>query len=65
MDKYPYKIYNPDGYIVMESTEDCRYPKLVELSMLEAGYTIRLHEKKLTKTDIRREADGGTQRKQK
>ena len=59
MDKYPYKIYDAVGEIVMQSAADCRYPKTVELAMLEAGYTIRLHGKKLTKTDIRREKDNG------
>ena len=57
MDKYPYKIYNAVGDIVLQSAADCRYPKTVELAMLEAGYTIRLYGKKLTKADIRREAD--------
>lgn len=55
MDKYPYKIYNAVGEIVMQSSADCRYPKSVELEMLEAGYIIRLHGKKLTKSDIRKE----------
>lgn len=56
MDKYPYKVYNPAGDLVLQSAADCRYPKTVELAMLEAGYTIRLHGKKLTKADIRKEA---------
>ena len=63
MDKYPYKIYNAVGEIVMQSAADCRYPKTVELAMLEAGYTIRLHGKKLSKIDIRREADSANTRK--
>ena len=63
MDKYPYKIYNAVGDIVLQSAADCRYPKSVELAMLEAGYTIRLHGKKLTKADIRREADNANARR--
>lgn len=59
MDKYPYKVYNAAGDLVLQSAAGCRYPKTVELAMLEAGYTIRLHGKKLTKTDIRRETDNG------
>lgn len=55
MDKHPYKVFNPDGNVVLQSTADCRYPKQMELQMLEAGYTIRLNGKKLTKTDLRRE----------
>ena len=57
MDKYPYKIYNAVGDIVLQSAADCRYPKTVELAMLEAGYTIRLNGKKLTKTEIRKEVN--------
>ena len=40
---------------MMEAPESCRYPRRLELSMLEAGYTIRLHGKRITKTDLRRE----------
>ena len=53
--QYPYKIFNPDGILVMESPECCRYDKSTELAMLEVGYTIRHHGKRLTKTDIRKE----------
>lgn len=55
MDKYPYKIYNAVGDIVLQSAADCRYPKTVELAMLEAGYTIRLHGKRITKSELRKE----------
>ena len=57
MDKHPYKIFNAVGEIVMQSAADCRYPKTVELAMLESGYTIRIHGKKLTKTEIRKEVN--------
>ena len=33
----------------------CRYDRKTELSLLEAGYTIRLQGKKITKTEIRKE----------
>lgn len=59
MDKYSYKVFNPAGEVVLQSIPECRYPREVELQMLEAGYIIRLHGKKLTKTDIRREKDNG------
>ena len=51
---YPYKVYR-DGELIMESTEQCRYPRQTELSMLDAGYVIKLHGKRLTKTDLRKE----------
>lgn len=36
----------------------CRYDRKTELSLLEAGYTIRLHGKKITKTELKKEAKG-------
>ena len=63
MDPFPYKVYNADKVLVMVAAEECRYPKLVELAMLEAGYTIWLHGKKLTKTDIKKEANSANPRK--
>lgn len=50
-----YEIIGPDGQPKMSAPESCRYPRRVELQMLEAGYTIRLHGKKLTKTEIRKD----------
>lgn len=52
---YPYKVYNPAGVLVMSGPEACRYPRRIELDLLEAGYTIRLHGKRITKTDLRKE----------
>lgn len=52
---YPYTIHNPAGVLVLQAAENCRYPKLVELALLESGYTIRLHGKKLTKTMLRKD----------
>ena len=63
MTNYPYQVFSPLGHLVMESIEECRYPKDTELRMLEAGFTIRLHGKKLTKTDIRKEAQSSVKRK--
>lgn len=51
-DKHPYKVYR-DGELLMQAPESHRYPKLVELAMLEAGYTIKLHGKKITKKEIK------------
>lgn len=53
---YPYQVFSPSGQPIMEAPESCRYPRRIEKDMLEAGYTIRLHGKKITKTEVRKEA---------
>ena len=53
IDDYPYTVTNPTGEIVLQAVES--YPRLVELALLEAGYTVRLHGKKITKTETRKE----------
>lgn len=53
--EHPYEVINPAGQTVMTAAECCRYSKLQELLLLENGYTIKLHGKKLTKTEIRKE----------
>lgn len=55
MEDLPYQVFNPAGQAVMQAPESCRYPKRIELSLLEAGYTIRLHGRRITKTEIRKE----------
>lgn len=45
---YPYQIYNPLGKLILSAAESCRYPKKIELSLMEAGYTIRFHGKQIT-----------------
>lgn len=55
LDAYPYTVTNPSGEIVLQAAEGCRYPRLVELALLEAGYIVRLHGKKITKTETRKE----------
>lgn len=55
MADYPYTVTNPSGEIVLQPSESCRYPRLVELALLEAGYIVRLHGKKITKTEMRKE----------
>ena len=52
-DKYPYKVYNSAGASVLRAPESCRYPKHVELQLMEAGYTIKLHGKKITKKEVK------------
>lgn len=54
--EYPYEVIPPPGKSGgMVAPESCRYPRHVELSLLEAGHTIRLHGKKITKTELRKE----------
>ena len=37
IDDYPYTVTNPTGEIVLQAVESCRYPRLVELALLEAA----------------------------
>lgn len=54
--KYPYEVIPPPGQLGgVEAPESCRYSRETELSLIEAGYTIRLHGKRITKTELRRE----------
>ncbi len=55
MADYPYTVTSPSREIVLQAAESCRYPRLVELALLEAGYIVRLHGKKITKTETRKE----------
>lgn len=52
-DKYPYKIYDRYGKLVLQTTEACRYSKETERSLLEHSYTIKLHGKRITKKEIK------------
>lgn len=52
-DKNPYKVYDRFGKLVLQTTEESRYSKEIELGLLEHGYTIKLHGKKLTKKEIK------------
>lgn len=55
--EYPYQVFNRAGQCVMVSPISCRYPRYIEMDMLESGYTIRLHGKKITKTELRKEVN--------
>lgn len=53
---YAYEIIPPAGKLGgLIAPASCRYDRKTELSLLEAGYFIRLHGKKITKTEIRKE----------
>ena len=51
----PYKVYDRDGVLKMSAPESLRYPKETELSIINAGYTIKLNGKKITKKEITNE----------
>jgi len=50
----PYQVFDSTGRLVLDSNVRCRYPRSMELSLLDAGYTVKIDGKKLTKTDIRK-----------
>lgn len=50
-------ICPPTGSGGVEAPESCRYPLRTEMSLLEAGYTIKLNGKKLTKAEIKKRGD--------
>lgn len=55
MTVHNYEVAAPDGRGGMSAPESCRYPRRIELQLLEAGYIIRLNGRKLTKTEVRKE----------
>lgn len=55
---WPYEVFAPSGQVIMVAPESCRYPRHIELDLMEAGYTVRLHGKRLTKAEIRKEVKG-------
>ena len=57
MEELPYQVFNPQGACIMQAPEKCRYPRRIELSILDAGYTIRLNGKRITKTEVRKEVN--------
>lgn len=56
---YDYEVIPPAGQLGgLIAPVSCRYDRKTELSLLEAGYTIRLRGKKITKTELKKEAKG-------
>ena len=49
----PYQVINSAGIVVLQAPESCRSSRRVELLQLESGYTIRLHGRRITKTELR------------
>ena len=59
MKSTPYvEIYDRDGRLV-ETIHDGaeRYARSTELKMLEAGYTIKVHGRKLTKKELKEDGN--------
>lgn len=54
---YPYEVYSPSGQALMHAPESCRYPVRLELEMIDAGYTLKLNGKRITKTELRKLID--------
>lgn len=54
--EYSYIVTGPEGNVVLQASENCRYPRITELSLMAAGYTIRLDGKRITKRLCRQEA---------
>lgn len=54
-----YEVIPPPGQLGgLMAPASCRYDRKTELSLLEAGYTIRLRGKRITKTELKKEAKG-------
>ncbi len=51
MDK-PYQVWDRYGKLVLQADAECRYSKETELGLLDAGYTIKLHGKRITKKEV-------------
>lgn len=47
-----YQVISPAGATVLQAAESCRYTRAMELTLLEAGYTIHLAGRKLAKKEI-------------
>lgn len=52
-----YVIYDRDGKAVLTAPESCRYPREIERSLQDAGYTIKLNGKKITKKETSNKED--------
>lgn len=52
-----YEVIGPDGQPKLSAPASCRYPRHIELQMLECGYTIKLDGKRLTKTEVRKDVN--------
>lgn len=54
--QFDYEVIPPTGQSGgLIAPACCRYDRKTELSLMEAGYTIRLQGKKINKTELRKE----------
>lgn len=51
-ERFDYTVHNPAGELVLQTPEICRYSRQVDMELLAAGYTIRLHGRKITKKEL-------------
>ena len=49
----PYQVFDSSGRLVLNADVCCRYPRATELNLLDAGYTIKLNGRKLTKKEVK------------
>lgn len=47
-----YTVQGHSGAVLMQSEAGCRYCPETELSLLQAGYTIRLDGKRITQKEV-------------
>lgn len=48
----PYVVYDRDGRPMESRPLEMRHPREIELSMMSAGYIIKINGKKLTKKEL-------------
>lgn len=48
-----YIVKNAEGRVVLQAAAECRYPKNVELDLMDHGYTVHLNGRRLTKKEAR------------
>lgn len=52
MNKLNYRVYDSKGRLMMAATLPCRYDRETERNIIQAGYTIKIDGKKLTKKEV-------------
>lgn len=52
-----YTVCNSLGEVLLQSERNCRYRPQKELSLMQAGYTIRLDGKRITKKEAIQHAE--------
>ena len=47
-----YVVYNPEGRMMLQTSILSRYDRESEMVLLDAGYTIKINGKRLTKKEV-------------